>query len=335
MAYGEDVIKRRQGRLSSKDLAVRANLTPGRVWAIEHNRGKPVTDAERQALEDVLNQLAGEPLPTRGATTARRTTTPVPKPTDSTIVTSRPASLSRSAIGVDWASLRLRADTVSDHDFERVMEGPDPSAGYRLFSNSEINAFTQCPRRWWLSYWRQLTPKQYSPLGPLAIGDRIHRALRLYYVPQTSPAIDPRESIEKIIKADWAKIERRYDPADPQLEALRVKFTQESDLERVMLEGYVEWLISTGVDEYLEIIGSEMYAECEFDVDGDVPVKLIGKLDARARRKSDGVTLFVDHKTVANFSTPRATLHMNPQMLHYDIIVNALMPEGSRCCFFC
>lgn len=331
MSYGEDVVNRRRGKASSKELATRADLTPGRVWAIEHGQGRPVSASEREAIERALQSIESQPATTRAASTAKRVVVS-PRQATNEITAANIPSLSRAGTGVDWSSLRVVADQISDHDYERATIGPDPDAGYRLFSNSELSTFTQCPRRWWLAYWRGLTPKVQSPLGPLAIGDRIHRALRYYYVPTTLSAIDPRESIETIIASDWKKIERRFTPGDPQLDALKAKFTQESNLERVMLEGYVEWITSSGIDEYLTVIGSEMYAESEFDVDDETPVKLIGKIDTRVSRTSDGMHLFLDHKTVANFTGPRATLHMNTQMLHYHIIMNRMTQDAGAHC---
>jgi hypothetical protein len=299
------------------------------MWAIEHNKGVPPTEDEKHRITEVIDTL---PEPS-AATTRPRTAAPRPAAVARTAATPvhTPRSLSRAAVGIDWSSLRRRADEVSEHDIERYTVGPDPSLGYRLISNSELRTFTECPRKWWLAYYRKLKLRQESPLGPLAVGDRIHRALRWYYVPKHITAVDPRETIEKIIVSDWERVTRHYDEGDPQLAQLRTAFVKESDLERIMLEGYVEWLRDTGIDEELEVLGSECYREVEFEVESDVPVKLIGKLDTRLRRRSDGIILFMDHKTVANMTSPRATLHLDTQMLHYLIIETLALPEGERC----
>ena len=51
---------------------------------------------------------------------------------------------------------------------------------YRL-SNSEIQVFKDCRRKWWLNYYRRLQPKQKDYTGALALGSRIHEALDQHY----------------------------------------------------------------------------------------------------------------------------------------------------------
>ena len=48
-------------------------------------------------------------------------------------------------------------------------------------SNSEIQTFKDCRRRWWLSYYRRLQPKTQQMTGALALGSRVHEALDMYY----------------------------------------------------------------------------------------------------------------------------------------------------------
>ena len=48
-------------------------------------------------------------------------------------------------------------------------------------SNSEIQTFKDCRRKWWLSYYRRLKPKSANMTGALALGSRIHEALDMYY----------------------------------------------------------------------------------------------------------------------------------------------------------
>jgi CRISPR/Cas system-associated exonuclease Cas4 (RecB family) len=48
-------------------------------------------------------------------------------------------------------------------------------------SNSEIQTFKDCRRKWWLGYYRGLKPKNKDFTGALALGSRIHAALEDYY----------------------------------------------------------------------------------------------------------------------------------------------------------
>lgn len=94
------------------------------------------------------------------------------------------------------------------------------------------------------------------------------------------------------------------------------------ELERRMIEGYLEWVAETGVDAELEVLGAERYVEVTVEVEGVGPVKLIGKLDALVRSLVTGQLLMLDHKTVGSFSIPE--LSLNQQMLHYHFILKLL-----------
>jgi len=48
-------------------------------------------------------------------------------------------------------------------------------------SNSEIQTFKDCRRRWWFTYYRRLQPKEKQRTGALALGSRIHEALDQHY----------------------------------------------------------------------------------------------------------------------------------------------------------
>jgi hypothetical protein len=48
-------------------------------------------------------------------------------------------------------------------------------------SNSEIQTFKDCRRRWWLTYYRSLKPRNQDFTGALALGSRIHAALDDHY----------------------------------------------------------------------------------------------------------------------------------------------------------
>src|ERR1035437_5530121 len=95
---------------------------------------------------------------------------------------------------------------------------------------------------------------------------------------------------------------------------------QEADLCRAMLEGYFEWLQETGSDEGFTILGDEQIVEAPLgDINGII-VMLRGKLDVRLIRQVDGARLFMDHKSVGNFTEPVRTLNMDEQMLMYHLL---------------
>jgi hypothetical protein len=94
---------------------------------------------------------------------------------------------------------------------------------------------------------------------------------------------------------------------------------KEADLSRAMLEGYFEWLEETGSDEGLTVVAPEQSVTADINVFG-TPVTVMGKLDLRVHRlgAGDEEDLFLDHKTVQEFTTPSRTLHLDEQMKMYD-----------------
>jgi hypothetical protein len=205
-------------------------------------------------------------------------------------------------------------------------------------SNSELQTWKRCRRKWWLAYYRRLALQTEVFVGARAIGDRVHRALAQWYVPDGTPRVDPRDALERVIVEDWTRIattgrERNID--EDQLTVLAAEFAQSTNLERAMIEGYVQWLEETGSDADLRIVASEtaLEAPVTVTVDGEErAAKLIGKLDVRARRTTDDVRLFLDHKTVGDLKGPAVTLPQNEQVLQYMLLEFLNTPEGETRC---
>lgn len=176
-------------------------------------------------------------------------------------------------------------------------------------SNSEIQTFKDCRRKWWLTYYRRLKPKQVKFTGPLALGSRVHEALDQYY----STGIPLLDAHANLVETDRLKlIEDMRDPSE---------IDSEADLGRIMLEGYLQWVDEEGIDAELEMISTEEILSMPM-FDGSV--ELQGKIDMRVRRKIDGVRMFRDFKTVGgSFSDFASTAHMNEQILTYMLLENA------------
>ena len=168
-------------------------------------------------------------------------------------------------------------------------------------SNSTIQSFLRCRRKWWLGYYRGLTPRVEKAVGPLAIGTRVHIALSAYYSTEHRDAI---AAYDETVRQDKERC--------PELVA---DIEKESALGRVMLEGYFAWIAETGIDQGLTVISDEERIEVASGYPG---VLLIGKLDVRVRREEDNARLFIDHKTVGSLLVP--TLPMDPQMLMYHLL---------------
>jgi hypothetical protein len=198
----------------------------------------------------------------------------------------------------------------------------------RRFSNSEIQSWKRCRRQWWLAWARGLQLKHVSPIGALAIGGRIHEALASWYVPEGQPRIDPREALELLLVRDLQAVANvAMIPED------RKKFDSEADLQRIMLEGYIQWLEETGADQDYDVVAPESYVEAELHHSlsdtWDMLILIIGRLDVELMHRVTGARLFLDHKTTADIKTSIKNLRMNPQMRNYRLLIELTNP-GDR-----
>ena len=183
-------------------------------------------------------------------------------------------------------------------------------------SNSEIQTFKDCRRKWWLAYYRRLKPRAEKFTGPLALGSRIHEALDVYYSTGT-PLL---EAHADLLKLDRLKM--YGNGMDPSI------LDSEGDLGRIMLEGYLEWVSDEGIDVELDMISTEEILSLQLF---DGRVELQGKLDMRVRRKSDGVRMFRDFKTVGgSFADYAQSAQLNEQIMTYMILEAAQNKEGER-----
>ena len=183
-------------------------------------------------------------------------------------------------------------------------------------SNSEVQTYKDCRRKWWLSYYRRLQPKTQQMTGALALGSRVHEALDMYYS-KNIPLLDAHAQLvdnDKKILVDAYR--DTYD------------LESEAELGRIMLEGYLQWVEENGIDAELEMISTEEIISMPLL---DNSVVLQGKIDMRVRRKADGVRMFRDFKTVGGSFTDFSSMaHMNEQILTYMMLETAQNKEGER-----
>jgi hypothetical protein len=193
----------------------------------------------------------------------------------------------------------------------------------RRVSNSEVQTFKECRRKWWLAWHRGLRKIDDSPTGALRTGTRIHKALEVLYVPEGVEPGNPMVELVRIAQEDWKAYEAtcRESGLDPDADVAK-EFHKALDLERTMIDGYLEWLEETGVDSEIIVVAPEQELSVPArDVSPFFPdVELIGKLDVRVQRVSDGKRLFMDHKTAASLTDGIRELRQNEQMLFYHIL---------------
>lgn len=183
-------------------------------------------------------------------------------------------------------------------------------------SNSEIQTFKDCRRRWWLTYYRRLQPKYKETTGALALGTRIHAALDDHYANGT-PLLQAHSALvekDRLVMSDTMFGTENLD--------------KEAELGRIMLEGYLQWVEEEGIDAELEMISTEEQITAPL-FNGEV--ELTGKLDMRVRRKADGVRLFRDFKTVGGSLSDFANLApMNEQVYTYMLLESTKRDETER-----
>lgn len=184
-------------------------------------------------------------------------------------------------------------------------------------SNSEINTFKDCRRKWWLSYYRGLSPKGSSLVGALPLGTRLHAALEAFYtVPDTDLLVKHKE----LLDADrMAMEEAGQDPSD---------LDSEGDLGRIMLEGYLDWLEETGADSEWEVVTAEQTVSTLLF---DGKVELRGKIDMKVRRKEDGTIFTLDHKTAKAPDLLATMAYMDEQFLTYHLLEMLQEENEFRC----
>lgn len=266
-------------------------LTPAKIYNLE--RGRPPSAAEVEAVR--LLAEAG-PRPPESLES-----TPPPPPPE---VAAEPAP--PAVVEVIEPPPPVRAPGFLTPSERTLLDG------VARYSNSEVQLFADCRRRWYLTHVLRLRPRHESPVGVRQVGDRLHRALQEYYVP-AGPR-DPRDVLEQLVREDWAALGDHVD------EETALAFRKDADLERVMLDGYVAWLAETGEDAELTVVEPEAYLEA--DLPG-TDVRIIGRIDVRVRRTAPATSsqrLFLDHKSTGSINQLVRFLPMHPQVLHYMLL---------------
>lgn len=310
MITAQDVYAwRKEHRVSRSRLAELTGLTQTKIYNIEN--GRDISEDERTRLGRVLFPDAGDrDLPVAGAG----------GDSDGETGLVPPAAPPVALVGVPEhplvAELEAQVETTSQ---------PSPRAqqtldGIRRLGNSEIQTFKSCRRRWWLTYYRGLRLKRDAVTGVRQTGIRLHEALAQWYVPDGTPRTDPRDALEATITRHWTEITNSYLQSGEDVPGhVASQFMKDANLERAMIAGYVQWLEETGEDADLKVIDSEAYVEGEMN-EGPENVRIIGRLDVRVRRIHDDFPMFLDHKSVGDFTRPMKTIHLDEQMLHYHLL---------------
>jgi acyl carrier protein phosphodiesterase len=184
-----------------------------------------------------------------------------------------------------------------------------------IVSNSEIQTFKRCRRKWHLQYYRKLVPIREEVVGVRSIGTRVHAVVAEWYDVQARGEEPDADSImalhDSLVLEDIIAQPEKSDD-----------ISKDADMSRAMCEGYFTWLEETGADEGITPIAiEEEVAQVITTPVTHTPVEIRAKLDLRITYKGpdeEPQDLFMDHKSVAEFTTPTRVLHLDEQMLLYD-----------------
>jgi hypothetical protein len=177
-------------------------------------------------------------------------------------------------------------------------------------SNTEIQTWMRCPRKWLDSYYLGYQPADEEVTGNRILGVRVHSAMEGMY----GFGLDPLAVLQVLYQIELDR--------SPEFEPELLK---ERDLASAMVEGYIEWAASEGVDASLTVVATE--AEVVVPVPGLEGVALKGRLDQVVLNEETGLLSFLDFKTAANFEK-HETLALDPQFRVYSLI-QLLASQGS------
>lgn len=337
MITGADVkAKREQLKLSRQDFAQKCHLTAAKLWRIEtKNEFKPGEEAailkeffdDFQVIDKIFN--IKDPVITDDAKLTEAMTDADIAQDINFFGMPQPIKIIKGGLTFPVENSIVQAAgwcAPADHVPVQVKNDPvfDTTTN-RYISHSEIATFQDCPRKWRFAYHMGLQPLEVKPIGALAMGTRVHKALEAYYTPEGVKSQDPRDVLAKLIMTDWTTLvmsySQKFEAVPPEV---KKKFDTEAKMQKIMIEGYLEWIASEGTDSNYKTIEPERYIEVDAGVWHDGRgTKYVGRVDRLVRRMTDDALLFEDFKTAASIPALVKVLPINTQMKHYLMLLDA------------
>lgn len=179
-----------------------------------------------------------------------------------------------------------------------------------LISNSEIQTWKDCRRKWYLTYYREMGLRPgAATVGVRSLGTKVHVALASHYANGANPIT--------VIRALYDLDIHNVEQAELVDHSLIIKLKKELDLASAMLEGYFLWVQEEAIDAGLTFVAAEDVIEVASAIPG---VRLRGKMDQRWIREVDSARLYRDFKTVADLNSPQKLLPLDEQMKFYHLL---------------
>lgn len=182
----------------------------------------------------------------------------------------------------------------------------------RLISNSEIQTFKRCKRKWWFSSYRKLSKLRPDVSKPREVGSLVHQALDSYY----AGGMRDISSVRTTLQVEIAKQYEKYGEENEE-EVQKI-----GELATIMVDGYIDWLEETGADAHITVIAPEQEIGVPIEIQSvyDNGVYLIGKIDVRVHNEETHAQQFFETKTVGNFKDVEKISHIHEQMYMYHLL---------------
>jgi PD-(D/E)XK nuclease superfamily len=169
-------------------------------------------------------------------------------------------------------------------------------------SNSEMAMWLRCRRKWFVTYYLGYHPDTEEITGNRILGIRVHTAMQGMY----GYGLDPLAVLGVLYSIE---LER-----SPEYET---ELLSERDLASAMVEGYIEWVASSGEDASLSVVATE--AEVVVPIPRVEGVSLKARLDQVVLNEVTGLLSFLDFKTAGTFEK-HEVLALDPQFKVYSLV---------------
>lgn len=206
-----------------------------------------------------------------------------------------------------------KVETLMDH-FDPVVSADEP---LRL-TNSGMKEFMEDKRKWMLNSIFGFKKKGEAPVGPLALGSRVHSALEYLYLNGDGLLGE---------YARLAEVDRDLFMESPDgywTEKVDA-FNSEVELGRIMLEGYQEWAEEEGLDADITVEAVEKSVSATIK---DGRVLLMSKQDLTILDHMDDTRVIRDFKTAQNMSDYDKIAPIDTQLPFYQYVESLADPSA-------
>jgi hypothetical protein len=196
----------------------------------------------------------------------------------------------------------------------------------RSFTNSELAVARRCWRKWYFNHYLKIFRQRVIIKEDTYTGNLIHASVADLY----NRGNDPLAVIAFNVATDIASEQQVLIDATDQTRAIIEenieKIKRSEEMATLVVQGYIQWLEEDGADAHLTFISAEEELSVRFpaqnvqDLSTEGEVRLLGKLDARFLDQRTAARVFMDHKSVQNFSDREKWVHLDTQFLFYGLI---------------